>query len=50
MFEVSKDGYVEGYTENYTPVRVFTDENLQGEILNVLIKSVNDDTCIGEII
>ena len=50
LFEVSKDGYVEGYTENYTPVRVFTDKNLQGEILNVLIKSVNDDTCIGEII
>ena len=32
LFEVSKDGYTEGYTKNYTPIRVFTNENLQGEI------------------
>ncbi len=50
LFEVSKDGYAEGYTENYTPVKVFSTEDYRGEILNVYIKSVDNDVCIGEII
>lgn len=50
LFEVAKDGYLEGYTENYTPVRIYTDENYQGSIINVLIKSVDNDVCIGELL
>ena len=50
LFEVSKDGYIEGYTPNYTPVRVFTNDNLQGEIRNVLINGVGNDCCTGELI
>ncbi len=50
LFEVLKDGYEEGYTENYTPVRVYTSNDYRGEILKVLIKSVDNDICTGEII
>lgn len=50
LFEILKDGYAEGYTENYTPVRVYTTKDYRGEILNVSIKSVDGDICIAEII
>lgn len=50
LFEILKDGYAEGYTENYTPVRVYTTKDYRGEILNVSIKSVEGDICIAEII
>lgn len=50
LFEVHKEGYSEGYTENYTPVKVYGDCDLQGKILKVLIKSVEGDSCVGEII
>ncbi len=50
LFEVSKDGYTEGYTKNYTPVRVFTHGNYQGEIKKVVIKNAVNDYCEGEII
>lgn len=50
LFEILKDGYAEGYTENYTPVRVYTTKDYRSEILNVSIKSVDGDICIAEII
>ncbi len=50
LFEVNKDGYIEGYTENYTPVKVFTTENLQGEIKKVVINGVKKDSCTGIIL
>ncbi len=50
LFEMPKDGYNCGYTKNYTPVKVKTDENLSGEIRNVLITETLDDFCIGELI
>ena len=50
LFEVHKNGFNEGYTENYTPVKVYGDCDLQGKILEVKIISTEDDYCIGEII
>lgn len=46
-----KDGWITGYTKNYTPVKVKTDCQLCGEIKNVKIVSVSeDDFVIGELI
>ena len=40
------DGFVQGYTANYTPVRIFGAENAKG-IIKAEITSVEDDFCIG---
>ncbi len=45
----TKDGYWEGYTKNYTPVKVKSDRPLNGEILNVMLEKVDGDFCIGKI-
>ncbi len=50
LFEVQKNGYIEGYTENYTPVKVFTTDDYQGEIKQVKITGVENDFCVGEIL
>ncbi len=47
LFELAKDGYAEGYTENYTPIKVYTDENYQGLIKTVKITDFSNDYCIG---
>ena len=41
------DGMYLGYTANYTPVKVIGNVEI-GKIVNVTIKSVQDDFCIGE--
>ncbi len=46
----TKDGCWEGYTKNYTPVKVSSDRPLNGEIINVKLQKVEGDFCIGEII
>lgn len=47
----TKDGFIGGYTENYTPVKVKSDSDICNEIKNVLITAVSDDDfCIGEIV
>ncbi len=50
LFETQKNDYIEGYTKNYTPVRVYTAENLKGKIRNVTIIGYEEDCCVGEII
>ncbi len=50
LFETQENARAEGYTPNYTRVVVNTQTSLTGQILSVLIKSVKDDYCIGEII
>lgn len=51
LFETMKnDNYCVGYTPNYTPVRVYTNNNLCGEICNVKITSYKDDFCLGELV
>ena len=47
LFETQRDGFYEGYTKNYTPVRVYTEENLHGKVLNVTITEAMDDYCKG---
>lgn len=49
LFETQRDGYSEGYTKNYTPVRVYTNENLHGLVLNVTITEAKYDYCIGSL-
>ncbi len=50
LFETSNTDFAEGYTANYSRVVVKTQKNLTGQIHNVLIKSVQDDYCIGELV
>lgn len=50
LFETQENGANVGYTPNYTRVIVDTNKSLTGEICDVLIKSVNDDYCIGELL
>ncbi len=48
LFETRhSDGYIEGYTGNYTPVKV-KGELPCGEILKVKITDVDGDFCVGE--
>lgn len=49
LFEtITKDGYTEGFTANYTKVRVKTDFVSSGEICDVKITEAFDDYCVGE--
>lgn len=41
------DGFVQGYTANYTPVRILGKDNTK-EIIKAEIISVEDDFCIGK--
>lgn len=50
LFEEQVDGFWEGYTENYTRVRVRSDRPLEGEILDVRITEADNDVCDGELI
>lgn len=47
LFETDKEDYSEGYTENYTPIRIYDNIKRSGEILEVRITDANDDYCIG---
>lgn len=49
LFETSDKLGAHGYTKNYTPVYVKSDEDLKGEILKVLITGAKDDYCVGEL-
>lgn len=46
----TKDGFWEGYTKNYTPVKVKSDRELNGEILPTKLIRVDGDFCIGELV
>ena len=51
LIERLRHGYLEGYTKNYTPVHIISDdENLCGQIVNVKITSAADDFCTGTIV
>lgn len=49
LFEQESDGYFEGYTENYTRVKVKADINITGQILKVNLFEAKDDFCLGEV-
>ncbi len=44
-----KDGLLEGYADNYTPVRVAGPETLQGKLLPVRVTAAGEDWCLGEL-
>ncbi len=47
LFEAEHNGYSEGYTENYTPVRIYDGTERTGKILDVKITGSHTDFCIG---
>ncbi|MDO5448045.1 MAG: tRNA (N(6)-L-threonylcarbamoyladenosine(37)-C(2))-methylthiotransferase MtaB [Clostridia bacterium] len=48
LCETYEDGFVSGYTENYTPVKFKSDTPLGNEIVSVTVTEVADDFVIGE--
>lgn len=50
LFETAQDGFAEGYTANYSRVRVQSDKPHTGEILNVKIIKAEKDYCLGEFV
>ncbi len=51
LVERYRHGYLEGYTKNYTPIHIMTDNtNLCGKITNVIITKAFDDYCEGKLI
>lgn len=49
LFERETEGFFEGYTENYTRVKVKSEKDISGTILPVLITSSDADFCIGKL-
>ncbi len=51
LVERYRHGYLEGYTKNYTPIHIMTDNtDLCGKIANVIITKAFDDYCEGKLI
>ena len=50
LFETAQDGFAEGYTANYSRVKVQSDKPHTGEILNVKIIKAERDYCLGEFV
>ncbi len=48
LFETYRYGYSEGYTKNYTPVRIESTKDFRGEIKSVEIADAYDDYCIAK--
>lgn len=46
----TKDGYLQGYTKNYTPIYVKCDTNMTNKTINVKLTDVFSDGCIAEIV
>ena len=49
LFETAENGFAEGYTANYSRVRVKSNESLGGKILPVKITASEKEYCIGQI-
>lgn len=50
LFETKENGYWYGFSENYTRIKVKSDEELAGKIINVKINYAQKDLCEGEIL
>ncbi len=50
LFETEKNDYCEGYTKNYTPVRVYSNNKCKGEFLMVEITQADNDYCVGKFV
>ncbi len=49
LFETEEDGFILGYTPNYTRVKIPKEAGLCGKIAEVLLTEVIDDYCIGKL-
>ena len=49
LFENCENGICEGYTPNYSRVRVISNIIKNGEVIDILISEVVDDYCIGSL-
>ncbi|NCC87571.1 MAG: tRNA (N(6)-L-threonylcarbamoyladenosine(37)-C(2))-methylthiotransferase MtaB [Clostridia bacterium] len=47
LCETHSDGFVYGYTKNYTPVKAAYANDLHGQFMNVKITGFDDEHCIG---
>lgn len=47
LFETKHGNYWEGYSKNYTPIRVTSEKDLAGEIYPVMVTGVEQDHCLG---
>lgn len=43
----TKDGYLQGYTKNYTPIYVKCDKNMTNKTINVKLTDIFSDGCIA---
>ena len=50
LFETKRGNLNEGYTKNYTYVKVDSSDDLCGEIRDVRISNTADDYCVGELV
>ena len=50
LLETETDGIWEGYTENYTRVKVNAPNNRENDIITVKLTETKDDYCIGEVV
>lgn len=50
LFEEKIDGYYSGHTGNYIPVRVLSDKDISGELLNVKLIVNEEDYAVGQIV
>ena len=46
----TKDGSMEGYTKNYTKIKVQDDSVCSGELADVYITEAHDDYCVGKVV
>ena len=50
LCETFTDGFVYGYTMNYTPIKAKSTQDLHGQVRNVKITGFDDEHCIGEFV
>lgn len=50
LFETFDGSFIEGYTKNYSRIKVKSEVSHSGEILNVKLTSVEKDYCVGRLI
>ncbi len=47
LCETHTNGYIYGYTKNYTPVKIEHDTDLHGQLKKAKIIDIDDDYCVG---
>jgi threonylcarbamoyladenosine tRNA methylthiotransferase MtaB len=49
LFETGSAGCFDGFTPDYVPVRVKSDADLHGKIIDILITGCDGDACLGNV-